>query len=71
MKTDDAPGLAQLAGPALRGERLEYLHEKVQPSIVILADFNLTNQPTDCATRLRSTRVTFGYQLPCSAVSRS
>ncbi|KAF3442664.1 hypothetical protein FNV43_RR16580 [Rhamnella rubrinervis] len=38
---------------------LEYLHEKV-------ADFNLTNQSSDTAARLHSTRVlgTFGYHAP-------
>lgn len=62
---------------------LEYLHEKVQPSIVHrdvrssnvllfddhvakVADFNLTNQSSDTAARLHSTRVlgTFGYHAP-------
>ncbi|KAK9291148.1 hypothetical protein L1049_009336 [Liquidambar formosana] len=62
---------------------LEYLHEKVQPSIVHrdvrssnvllfddflarIADFNLTNQSSDTAARLHSTRVlgTFGYHAP-------
>lgn len=62
---------------------LEYLHEKVQPSIVHrdvrssnvllfddflakMADFNLTNQSSDTAARLHSTRVlgTFGYHAP-------
>ncbi|XWS43262.1 hypothetical protein CRYUN_Cryun16bG0087900 [Craigia yunnanensis] len=62
---------------------LEYLHEKVQPSIVHrdvrssnvllfddfmakIADFNLTNQSSDSAARLHSTRVlgTFGYHAP-------
>ncbi|GJX07184.1 probable protein kinase [Tanacetum coccineum] len=62
---------------------LEYLHEKVQPSIVHrdvrssnvllfndfqtkIADFNLSNQSSDTAARLHSTRVlgTFGYHAP-------
>ncbi|KAJ7975984.1 Protein kinase [Quillaja saponaria] len=62
---------------------LEYLHEKVQPSIVHrdvrssnvllfddfdtkIADFSLTNQSSDTAARLHSTRVlgTFGYHAP-------
>ncbi|KAH1121965.1 hypothetical protein J1N35_005125 [Gossypium stocksii] len=62
---------------------LEYLHEKVQPSIIHrdvrssnvllfddfvakIADFNLTNQSSDTAARLHSTRVlgTFGYHAP-------
>ncbi|KAJ0088293.1 hypothetical protein Patl1_32929 [Pistacia atlantica] len=62
---------------------LEYLHEKIQPSIVHrdvrssnvllfddfkakIADFNLTNQSSDTAARLHSTRVlgTFGYHAP-------
>ncbi|XP_060958536.1 probable protein kinase At2g41970 isoform X1 [Cannabis sativa] len=62
---------------------LEFLHEKVQPSIVHrdvrssnvllfddyfakIADFNLTNQSSDTAARLHSTRVlgTFGYHAP-------
>ncbi|CAK8570997.1 unnamed protein product [Lathyrus sativus] len=62
---------------------LEFLHEKVQPSIVHrdvrssnvllfndyeakVADFNLTNQSSDTAARLHSTRVlgTFGYHAP-------
>ncbi|XP_076936472.1 putative protein kinase At2g41970 [Bidens hawaiensis] len=62
---------------------LEYLHEKVQPSIVHrdvrssnillfndchtkIADFNLSNQSSDAAARLHSTRVlgTFGYHAP-------
>lgn len=62
---------------------LEYLHEKVQPSVVHrdvrssnvllfddysakIADFNLTNQSSDTAARLHSTRVlgTFGYHAP-------
>ncbi|KEH41735.1 putative protein kinase RLK-Pelle-RLCK-VIII family [Medicago truncatula] len=62
---------------------LEFLHEKVQPSIVHrdvrstnvllfndyeakIADFNLTNQSSDSAARLHSTRVlgTFGYHAP-------
>uniref|UniRef100_A0A0E0NGK0 Protein kinase domain-containing protein n=2 Tax=Oryza TaxID=4527 RepID=A0A0E0NGK0_ORYRU len=71
----------KIAYGAARG--LEYLHEKVQPSIVHrdvrssnvlifdefsskIADFNLTNQGTDTAARLHSTRVlgTFGYHAP-------
>ncbi|KAJ1423288.1 Tyrosine-protein kinase, active site [Sesbania bispinosa] len=62
---------------------LEFLHEKVQPSIVHrdvrssnvllfndyeakIADFSLTNQSSDTAARLHSTRVlgTFGYHAP-------
>lgn len=62
---------------------LDYLHEKVQPSIVHrdvrssnvllfddfvtkIADFNLSNQSSDTAARLHSTRVlgTFGYHAP-------
>ncbi|PWA44211.1 protein kinase superfamily protein [Artemisia annua] len=62
---------------------LEFLHEKVQPSIVHrdvrssnvllfadfqtkIADFNLSNQSSDTAARLHSTRVlgTFGYHAP-------
>ncbi|XVF55984.1 hypothetical protein PTKIN_Ptkin06aG0079600 [Pterospermum kingtungense] len=62
---------------------LEYLHEKVQPSIVHrdvrssnvllfddfmakIADFNISNQSSDTAARLHSTRVlgTFGYHAP-------
>ncbi|KAL2326905.1 hypothetical protein Fmac_020332 [Flemingia macrophylla] len=68
---------------------LEFLHEKVQPSIVHrdvrssnvllfndyeakLADFNLTNQSSDTAARLHSTRVlgTFGYHAPEYATPR-
>nr|CAD1826169.1 unnamed protein product [Ananas comosus var. bracteatus] len=71
----------KIAYGAARG--LEYLHEKVQPSVVHrdvrssnvllfddynskIADFNLTNQSTDTAARLHSTRVlgTFGYHAP-------
>ncbi|KAK7278806.1 hypothetical protein RJT34_23842 [Clitoria ternatea] len=62
---------------------LEFLHEKVQPSIVHrdvrssnvllfndyeakISEFNLTNQSSDTAARLHSTRVlgTFGYHAP-------
>uniref|UniRef100_A0ACD5ZBI7 Uncharacterized protein n=1 Tax=Avena sativa TaxID=4498 RepID=A0ACD5ZBI7_AVESA len=75
------PQRVKIAYGAARG--LEYLHEKVQPSIVHrdirssnvlifdefsskIADFNLTNQGTDTAARLHSTRVlgTFGYHAP-------
>ena len=71
----------KIASGAAKG--LEYLHEKVQPSIVHrdvrssnvllfddfmakIADFNLTNQSSDTAARLHSTRVlgTFGYHAP-------
>lgn len=69
---------------------LEFLHEKVQPSIVHrdvrssnvllfndyeakVADFNLTNQSSDTAARLHSTRVlgTFGYHAPEYVCSNS